>query len=161
MTMKQINLEIPENHEIDLEKSSLEKGKIVFKKKKIKLPTTNEECIPYLSEKCYCVGTYGDIIDVEFDLDKGDKNTLPSKEYAEAFVALMQLVKFRDIWNGGWFPDWEDASIKYIIYFYQEEKTEENQGLMGSAVLSFKTPELRDKFSKIFDDLIQQAKPLL
>lgn len=157
--MKQINLEIPENHEIDLEKSSLKEGKIVFKKKKIKLPTTNEECIPYLPETCYCIGTSGGTIVIEFDSDKGDKNTLTSKEYVEAFIALMQLVKFRDIWNDGWIPDWEDGSVKYIIYFYQEEKTQRYRP--GRSVLSFKTPQLRDKFSETFDDLIQQAKPLL
>ena len=159
--MKQINLEIPENHEIDLEKSSLKEGKIVFKKKKIKLPTTDKECVPYLPETCYYIGACGDIMDIQGDSTKEDKNTLTSKEYAEAFLALMQLIKFRDIWNDGWFPDWEDDSTKYVVYFYQEEKTEENQGLMGSAVLSFKTPELRDEFSETFDDLIQQAKPLL
>jgi len=158
--MKQINLEIPENHEIDLEKSSLGEGRIIFKKKEIKLPTTNEECVIYLPNTCYYIDNEGYIFEQVGIYNKAGKNTLTTEEYAEAFIALMQLIKYRDIWNEGWLPDWKDDSLKYVIYFYREEKNE-TSGSLGRVVLSFKTSKLRDKFSETFDDLIQQAKPLL
>lgn len=45
-----------------------------------------------------------------------DRNILPSKQAAEAHLALMQLHQLRDAWREGWLPDWNnDNQSKYSI----------------------------------------------
>jgi hypothetical protein len=155
---KEITIKIPEGFEIDTNKSSLTEGKIIFKKKENSLPTTNEEAVKFLPETCYYINNNGDI-NITEDYRK-DPNTIATKELAEAFLALMQLVKFRDIWNGGWKPNFEDDEDKHIIYFELGKKIT-STFTYSQCLLSFKSEELRDKFSETFDGLIQTAKPLL
>ena len=156
---KEIKIQIPEGFEIDTNKSSLTEGKIIFKKKENSLPTTNEEAVEFLPEECYYIDPRGDIT-IADDCDREDPNTIATKELAEAFLALMQLVKFRDIWNEGWKPNFDNGEDKYVIYIKSNKKvtsifTHTNYSL------SFKSEEIRDKFSETFDELIQTAKPLL
>ncbi|MCP4255540.1 MAG: hypothetical protein GY775_19470, partial [Candidatus Scalindua sp.] len=94
----------PKGYEIDLDASDLSKNIIKFKEKSIKLPTTNNECVPFLPKKCYFIDSHGIIVSLwdNPNIYAKDLNTITSKEYAEAFSALMQLIKFRDIWNEGW-----------------------------------------------------------
>ena len=75
-----------------------------------------------------------------------DKNTLPTKELAEAMLAMCQLLYLRDIYNDGWVPDWENESASEI-YNYKLEK-------YSYAVCFFsypdgiqKNPELRESIS--------------
>lgn len=155
---KEIKIQIPEGLEIDTDKSSLTEGKIIFKKKQNSLPTTNEEAVKFLPETCYYINNNGDIAISEHCRE--DLNVIATKELAEAFLALMQLVKFRDIWNGDWKPDFKDDTDKYVIYFKSGNKIS-SFFVSTNAVLVFKSAELRDKFSDTFDELIQTAKPLL
>ena len=155
--MKKIKIQIPEGYEIDTDNSSLIDGDIAFKRKENTLPTTNEEAVEFLPEICCYIGTYGKI--EETDCDKECLNTIATKELAEAFLALIQLVKFRDIWNDGWKADCTDDAIKYVIYFTSSVK--HDYLVRIPSILSFKSEELRDKFSETFDKLIQTAKPLL
>lgn len=88
-----------------------------------------------------------------------DKNILPSKEKAEAILALCQLIQLRDCYNDGWKPDWKDDSNKYVIYFFGDEPTPTiNFGC--AKILAFKSRELRDEFFDNFKDLIEKLKPL-
>ena len=89
-----------------------------------------------------------------------DANLLPSREYAEAMLALCKLIQLRDYYNDGWKPDWNNGETKYNIYT-RCNKLE--VGTVGnvSFVLVFKTQELRDTFLYNFKDLIEQAKLLL
>ena len=125
-----------------------------------KLPTTLEETIPFIPESCYYIDTYGEIETSASTQDLREANMLTSKEYAEAFLALMQLVRFRDIWNEDWIADWAGNCKKYSIVFYENRITPST--IIGtSTLLVFKTAVLRDKFSVTFKDLIETAKPLL
>ena len=89
-----------------------------------------------------------------------DKYLLPNRRYAEAMLALCQLIQLRDCYNEGWQPNWENISIKYKIEFYSNEPVTRT-GSSSHRILTFKTEKLRDKFLKNFKDLIEIAKPLL
>lgn len=89
-----------------------------------------------------------------------DANVLPSKEYAEAMLALCKLIQLRDCYNNGWKPDWSDKSEKYCI-FYNKGNIELFIRNSWSCILVFKSRELRNAFYDNFRDLIEQAKLLL
>lgn len=88
-----------------------------------------------------------------------DKNSFPSKEKAEAILALCQLIQLRDYYNDGWKPDWNEDSNKYVIYFFRDEPAPTTNA--GCAkILAFKSRKLRDEFFDNFKDLIEKLKPL-
>ena len=90
-----------------------------------------------------------------------NKNLFPTKEEAEACLALSQLLQWRDKYNDGWKPDWNDTkSLKYIIAYFMDEVCI-NSFSCVQRVLAFKSEEIRDKFLEDFRDLIEQAKPLI
>ena len=89
-----------------------------------------------------------------------NKNTFPSKEEAEACLALSQLLQWRDKYNEGWKPDWTGTSTKYVIENYKN-KIDKSFYVNAQKVLVFKTEEIRDKFLEDFADLLEIAKPLL
>ena len=156
METKEFKIQVPEGYEIDKEKSTFEK--IVFKKvddlpkswdelKKISGAYVNEN-----SKICdsKMVATYNFY-----------KNMFPSKEEAEACLALAQLCQLRDRYNGGWKPDWEEhTERKHCIEFCKNVITKYEVSI-SRKVLHFKTEELRDRFLENFKDLIEIAKPLL
>ena len=89
-----------------------------------------------------------------------NKNLLPNKETAEAFLALMQLVQLRDCYRQRWKPDWTKRDDKYCISHI-------NGGIgidiknYTSSILSFQSIEIRDMFRKNFRELIETAKELI
>lgn len=109
----------------------------------------------------YCLDLDSEIEFVDKTKSRLDnRNLFPTKEEAEACLALSQLCQWRDKYNNGWKADWSDNTKKYIITFDKNEiATGINYAI--SQVLSFKTEEIRDKFLKDFEILILQAKPLL
>ena len=136
--MKEFLIECPSGFEVDKEKSTFEK--IVFKEIENKLPMSVYE-IPnrrfYVTESGY--GGYSDNVTLH------GKGYLSTMERAKAFLALMQLVELRDVWNGD--------SERHLYLIYSENRT--------SNLLSFKTLELRNQFGEQFKDLIETAKELL
>ena len=155
METKEMKIQVPEGYEIDKENSTFEK--IVFKRKE--LPKSWEDLI---TVKGYCVTTFSKIEDCceECYTYKENKNIFPTREEAEACLALAQLCQLRDRYNDGWKPDWKDFEEKFNI-FYSENKIVKGFGYISSSVLAFKTKEIRDKFLENFRDLIEIAKPLL
>jgi len=91
---------------------------------------------------------------------KRNKNVFFSHEEADAAVALAQLSQLRNIYNDGWKPDYKSSSVKYAIYF-ADENFSVGTFNHASNFLTFKTAEIRDEFLANFRDLIMQAKPLL
>ena len=152
METKESKIEVPAGYEIDKEHS-------IFRKVEEKdLPKSWEDLkfvngfyVESNSEVCDCIDQYtvGD-----------NKNIFPTREEAEACVALAQLCQLRDAYNEGWKPDWEDDEDKFNI-FYSKNKIVKGFGHVSSSFLAFKTKEIRDKFLVNFRYLIETAKPLL
>lgn len=153
--MKHFKVQVPEGYEIDQEKSTFEK--IVFK------PVDSK---PEWKDLGRVGGWYirSDSTVVRSDyVWPGDhnKNTWPSKEEAEAALALSQLCQWRDKYNEGWKPDWNNYNrYKHVIVFVKGNIAR-NVSASTSCPLSFKSSEIRDKFLEDFRDLIEIAKPLL
>ena len=153
-----LSINPPEGFEIDKEKSYPNSNEIVYKPIENRLP---EKWDDFYNLKGYYLDTWCNI----YKYEKGraretNKNVWPTKELAEASLALCQLVRFRDAWNEGWQPDWTDNEHKYNLRVFCNE-IEIEFSCFTRYVLSFKTEEIRDKFAKTFKELIKTAKPLL
>ena len=155
MENKELNIIAPEGYEIDKENSTFEK--IVFKKIN-ELPKTWED-LKYISG-AYISSALSNVITVNsVKTDYYTKNTFPTKELAEAALALAQLLQLRDRYNGdnkGFIFD----KNNYCITVYDNNITKCREGYL-QRVLAFRTIELRDEFYNNFKDLIEIAKPLL
>ena len=157
MENKELKIQVPQGYEIDKEKSTFEN--IVFKKVD-DLPKSweNLETINgfYVNSASDIVKVKGEAYAVE-----DNKNVFPTKEEAEACIALAQLCQLRGRYNDGWKPDWNNGKeYKYSIVINHGRPFVETY-FNVQKVLSFKTEELRDKFLENFRDLIEIAKPLL
>lgn len=165
MEEKEIKIKVPDGYEIDKENSTFEC--IRFKPIKKELPKTWKEfCKIYPRKKGESwididsiiksiIGTAGNTRD-----DVGDRNILPDKKYAEAMLALCQLIQLRDCYNDGWVPNWINNDVKYIIYIVGDKPTKETYGTVNR-ILAFKSANIRNQFYVNFRDLIEIAKPLL
>ena len=153
--MKEIKIEVPEGYEIDKENSTFETIKF---KEKSKLPMSWKEV---MNLKGYYINSSSLISEYNssFGTD-GDKNTWPTKELAEAALALSQLLQLRDRWNGDWKADWCSDDYKYSIGINQYNISK-YISVGDQYILVFNSGELRDKFLYTFKDLIEIAKPLL
>lgn len=165
METKELKIQIPDGYEIDKEKSTFEK--IVFKKKKNTKPRSWEEyCKKSKGKSLYSINENGINREIGIDyafreLDPSVKNTLPSKELAEAFLAMMQLMSLRQAWIGDWKPDWKDETrLKWDIIFLQNQVYVDGT-FIKSRILSFPTKEMAEDFMNCFRDLLEIAKPLI
>ena len=113
MKNKELKIEVPQGYEIDKEKSTFEK--LVFKKVEKELPKSWEELDIvkgfYVNSLSEIAGTGEETCAEEYN-----RNTFPTKEEAEACIALAQLCQLRDRYNDGWKPDWKNSTeTKHII----------------------------------------------
>ncbi len=158
--MREVKINIPEGYTIDEENSSFEC--IKFKRKE--LPKTWEEFCdnnPIKKEEFF---VNGDCRIYEYAEGQrnpiGDANVLPSREYAEAMIALCKLIQLRDCYNEGWQPDWKTFGAKYCIII-EQDKVQSGTAYGISYLLAFKTQKIRDEFRINFKDIIEKAKILL
>lgn len=150
--MKELKIEVPQGFEIDKEKSTF--GKIVFKEIENKLPMSVEE-IPNRNWYIDAIGGIKEIFNCEHI------NQLSTKERAQAFLALIQLVELRDAYNDDWEADFTDINqMKYTIYTYHNQ-INTGSASQGNFNLHFKSEQLRDQFAEQFSELIETAKELL
>jgi len=158
--MKQ-TIEIPEGFE--LKKVSDTEYQIV--KKESELPNTWEEFCekyPLKKDECYIDSfCYIRCTDPRDRNSYGDLNVLPNEKYAEAVLALCQLIQLRDCYRQGWK---RPLLTKYIepvscICFNLNgpiTAIESNH----HQVFSFQSKEVRDKFFINFRDLLEKVKYL-
>ena len=66
----------------------------------------------------------------------------------------------RDYYNEGWQPDWSKKDKKYCIE-YEETSISPIDHICNSRIMTFKNPEIRDKFLEEQKDLLETAKLLL
>ena len=158
--MKQtIEIEVPDGYKAVYDKKT-QRVEIV----KVELPKTWEE---------YC--KQNPIVDWEYFINERseigeirkreknpetDKSTIQTKDMAEAFIALMQLVQLRDCYRQGWTPNWSQPYKRYCIYC-EYNRVFPFDNTFNSRVLSFQSEEIRDEFLKNFKDLIEKAKELI
>ena len=157
METKELKIQVPEGYEIDKEKSTFEK--IVFKKVN-DLPKSWEE-LEFIDG--FFVSSLSDIAKIGNNTtnDENNKNVFPTKEEAEACLALAQLCQLRDRYNDGWKPNWKnDRELKYVIEIFYDDIVKRIYECRYK-VLAFKTEGLRDEFLENFRGLIETAKPLL
>ena len=159
--MKQtIEIEVP-----DGKKAVWKDNKVVFEDIKPQLPKTWEEFCenyPCKKDECY-IDLNCQIVRLVYEIDRykvSYKNLLPSKQAAEAHLALMQLHQLRDCYRQGWIPDWKNNYPKYSIV--RKDKQYSIAYYLGTpCFLSFPTCEIAEEFLNNFRDLIEQAGDLI
>jgi hypothetical protein len=159
--MKDLTITPPEGYEIDEANSSF--SKIVFKP--IKKSKRKWRDYPKVVEGYYISSDSG-IHSYFYSITSGwpaNRNTWPTKELAEASLALSQLLQWMklDEFNGDWVPDFtNNRTSKYIIHFLHSNIAT-GEALNKNEILAFKTVDARDRFLGEFKELIEIAKPLL
>ena len=83
-----------------------------------------------------------------------------NEEYERAFEALRKLIIFREYYNQGWQPDWEDEKNKICIEV-ENGKPRLEIWRDRSRVLAFKSHEIAYNFLEEQRELLEIAKPLL
>jgi mannose/cellobiose epimerase-like protein (N-acyl-D-glucosamine 2-epimerase family) len=129
----------------------------VLKQKPVDLPKRWEDLTDLLG---YWVSKDSRISTANTSPIEENRNVWPTKEEAEASIALAQLCQLRDVYNGAWKPDWTDDSLNHVIELVKDRPYRETY-TTTRRVLSFKSEKLRDEFLENFRDLIEIAKPLL
>lgn len=157
MENKELKIEVPDGYEIDRKNSTFER--IIFKKVD-NLPQRWEDL---KTINGFYVASLSSIYKAKNNVPSIEscRNVFPTKEEAEACLALAQLCQLRDRYNDGWKPDWNNGKeYKYSIVINKGRPFEDIYFNIQK-VLSFKTEELRDEFLENFRNLIEIAKPLL
>ena len=159
--MKQtIEIEVPDG------KTAVWKdGRVIFEDIKSQLPKTWKEFCEQnkVREGEWYFDECGDLVDVEKSYirdENNDRNMLPSKQAAEAHLALMQLHQLRDCYRQGWIPTEDKASFgitKRII----DNCLSIDKFMYYSMFLSFPTRAIAEEFLINFRELIEQAGDLI
>lgn len=133
---------------------------------KVELPKTWEEfCTKYSKtddKECFIdsdsnIKSVNSVILNHSRLMISDRNICPSKESAEAHLAMIQLEQLRNCWRQGWKPTKYDTG--YCIIQYPKEYL--ITSFCFISFLSFPTKEMAEKFFKCFRDLIEKAGDLI
>ena len=132
-----------------------------------RLTSTRNEAAPTLSTSPYTfqgfeqkapAPTYEEAEEwIRKEYEKGN-NYLMLKDVLEA---LRKLVILRDYYNEGWQPDWKDDTKKKAVISIEGEDFKCNGNYSAKRVLTFKSPEIRDRFFEEQKELLEIAKPLL
>ena len=153
-TMESVNVTPPEGYEIDPKSTTNE---IFFRKKKNDRPS---KWIELHGSIGWMFTSYGSIIKHEYTTKDGGKNLWPTKELAEAALALSELMQYRQRWIGDWKSDWCNSDPKYCLIFKRDLLDYECLR-KTSHPLSFPTREMMLDFTTTFRNLLETAKPLL
>ena len=154
--MNELKITIPEGYEIDKANSTFEL--IKFKKIEKQLPNSLNELKRIHG---FYIDSFSGIVELDGEPCMSIRNVFPTKEYAEASLALAQLLQLRQVYNGDWKPDWTKKNCrKYCIYVFSNRIIAESL-YEKQVALSFQTSELRDLFMENFSELLEIAKPLL
>lgn len=114
--------------------------------------------------KGYYVNSNSEIlIACECETVNGNKSIFPTKELAEASLALSQLLQLRDVYNGDWKVDLNNrpTETRFIIRNYCNIIDTLMIKNCINSVLSFQKESIRDEFVRNFSELITTALPLL
>ena len=156
METKEVKIEVPQGYEIDRQKSTFEK--IVFKKVNplSKLPKTWEEYCEQTKNRTYYTYSPYNESHVNETAAHGFYGEFSTKERAEQFIALGQLMQLRDYWVKR--SKFKDA---IGVFTWSDGLIVTNNCDINDCALTFPTQEMADKFITCFRDLIKQASPLV
>lgn len=157
--MKKVTIKAPEGMVINQE--AFDKGRIEFVPEKPKKRVWED----FGKVSGFYVANDSWVMELEEEDDftsvSENRNIWPTKELAEASLALCQLLQWRKKIVGDWEPDWTDKDVwKFNI-------TSENNFLVvcnvryTSSPLSFQTREQASSFLEEFRELVEVARPLL
>ena len=137
-------------------------NKVVFEDIKPQFPKTWEEFCKQneIKKNEYYLDTSSCIIVISDSkrYSGSDRNLLPSKEAAEAHLALMQLHQLRDCYRQGWIPD--DNHDNYLI-LNNKGKYNISVNNWTNQFLSFQDRERAEEFLTNFRELIEKARDLI
>ena len=158
--MKQtIEIEVP-----DGKKAVWKDNKVIFEDIKPQFPKTWEEfCEQNMIKKSeYYLNPSSCVLELWDDKRDifSDRNVLPTRQAAEAHLALMQLHQLRDCYREGWEPNWNNDCNKYIIV-KNRDKYVVFGGNWTNQFLSFQDRERAEEFLTNFRDLIEKAGDLI
>ena len=158
--MKQtIEIEVP-----DGKKAVWKDNKVIFEDIKPQFPKTWEEfCKQNMIKKSeYYLNPSSCILELRDDKREvfSDRNVLPTRQAAEAHLALMQLHQLRDCYREGWEPNWNNDCNKYIIV-KNRDKYVVFGGNWTNQFLSFQDRERAEEFLTNFRELIEKAGDLI
>lgn len=156
METKELKIQIPEGYCIDESKSTFEK--IVFKKIDNKPRSWKEYCDNFKGQYCY-IQDNRDNIGISFTPNgfiSAYKNILPTKELAEVFLAMMQLMSLRKAWIG----DWDSTKLGNAIILNQEGNFMATFDKYHRS-LTFPNRKMALDFMNTFKDLLDVARPLI
>lgn len=145
-------LKIPEGFELDLKNSS--KDKIVLKEKVLSWDNFGKVEGWYIESYSTIKKAGAEIADDE------NKNTFPSKEEAEAALAISQLLQWRNRVIGDWRPDFKSDEHKYAIMCYKDEIMIRVTDYLHFT-FTFQNHDQAHEFMKNHKELLEQAKLLL
>lgn len=160
--MIEIKIQVPEGYEgIDEEKSNLEEGKIVFKKKADTAWKNGHNRMDG-----YFVSGSAEVMPLPstyraFSDDPQDNNVFATERQAKSALAMAQLSQIikNDKRFGGPITDkeWPDFEIrKYVISRFNDDIHVDDWATCYFRFLAFHTHEQRDLFLKENKDLIRQ-----
>jgi hypothetical protein len=165
-TMESVKVTPPDGYEIDPKSTTSE----IFFRKKDNRPRRWSDLGSMSSGfgvRCrVCLGAFGaharyEAVETYFGSNDGvGKELWPTKELAEAALALSELMQYRQRWIGDWKPDFKDSTVKYYIRYFADTIDLDSTKIMNY-VLTFPSSDMRDDFFKTFKDLLNTAKPLL
>jgi len=152
--MEKLEIEIPQGHEIDQEKSDLTKGLVVFKKVEKKWPTSWED----LKD----IGGYFTLRDSSvchppvLNRKEHNKNMFPTKQDADSSLAEAQLLQLRKAYIGDWDADWSfDNNVnKYCVERHYNKVIVDYHSLKYEE-LSFPKKEMAEHFLKHHEELLK------
>lgn len=147
------NVDIPEGYEICKEESTLEK--IVLVKKEDK-----RQKLGKISG--YYVSVTSDIVKVSVleEASSKNRNFFPTKELAEASLALSELLQYYYAEYKGYTPDFTDNSNKYIICVIKNVLSIQCTK-SKNATFVFPDYDSTHVFYHTHKELLERAKPLL
>lgn len=158
--MEQINIQIPKGHEIDLEKSNLAEGRIVFKEKIGTSWKDGHHAINgfYIDDEASIVSLKAK--EAFYSDCEEDKNIFAAEKQAKSALAMAQLSQIiaNDKRFGGPITDkeWEDKTVCKRLILRQGNRITTDYGYLNYYFLAFHTVSQRDLFLGENEDLIKQ-----
>ena len=156
MKNETITIEAPEGHVIDKENST----DTVIRFKKVESNKRPMSWSELGNIKGFYISSSNAILDANCATAEFTRDVWPTKELAEAALALSQLLQLRDAWNECNTEELPATTLRHGITHQHGEAVGMGSNYINMP-LRFKTEVTRDAFLKQFRPLIETALPLL